>query len=340
MPERNNLRNTASRMSLKDLINIKEWQKIQDNFSAVTGIAIRTLDSKGDPVTLPSTEPRLCTELLNGSKEKDLLCGRCLPTFMGGEAVVDKNLSFVCTAGLHNFIVPIRLNEGVVLGYIILGPVVLVMRKQKQDYQQAAEELNVNLEDFWSAIIEIKTISLHGIKSLVQLIEDICECTINLAYKNKVKERGVMMELDSSRLSRLFNVFLDAAFEVSQADIGSVMLFDDSQENLTIRASKGIPDGIARDAKVRLGEGVSGIAVKEERPLLIDENIKDNRIIPYLKRPNISSSMVIPIKIEGKVVGVMNLGALETSTVRFNRDNIAVMHKLIDLVSVAISPAK
>ena len=35
-------------VSLKDLLDLKSWQKIQDNFAAITGIGIRTLDPKGN----------------------------------------------------------------------------------------------------------------------------------------------------------------------------------------------------------------------------------------------------------------------------------------------------
>lgn len=148
------------------------------------------------------------------------------------------------------------------------------------------------------------------------------------------------MPRDLAKLNRIFDVLLDVAFDVCQADIGSVMFLDDARKNLTIRISRGIPEEITKSARVKLGEGISGLVAKEGRSYLIDDNIKDNRIRPYLNRPHISSSMVLPIKLENRVVGVMNLGTLKTSPVKFGLGNIGVMNKLIDLVTVAISPAK
>ena len=316
----------SGEFSLADLIDIKDWQKIQDNFSTVTDVCLRTVDSKGRFITSVSRKPRLCKD-----------CGPCLPTFLGGKEVVDKNLSFTCKAGLHSLVAPLRV-DGKAWGYIIVGPVVLVMRKPKEQYYQVAEELGFSLESFWDAFLEIKVISFQGAQSLVELIKDIGEYTIKLAYQSMMKTREVMMALDSPKLNRLLEALLDVAFQVTGADIGSIMLVDKTKNELNIRTSKGLPDAIAKRAKVRLGEGISGIAASEGESFLIDDKITDNRIKRYLNRPNLHSSMVIPIKVEDKVWGVVNLGALRTSSVRFNQDNMDVLSKLINLATIAIHP--
>lgn len=323
-------------LSLKELIDIKEWRKIQDNFSTITEVYLRTVDPEGNPIILSSKgRTRLCNELLKEPYLKNKICGNCLPTFLGGRAVVDRNLSFACRVGLNNFIAPLRI-ENNVLGYIIVGPVILVMRKNKEEYRKVAEELNLDLDDFWSALLEIKVISFQGAQSLVELIKGVGEYTIKLAYQNVIRKEEVMMVFDSTKINRLLNVLLEVAFQVTGADIGSIMFFDKESNELTIRAARGIPEDIVKDTRVRLGEGISGIAIQERRPFLIDENLKDRRIESYLSRPHISSSMVLPINVKDRAVGVMNLGALKTSTVRFNLDNVHLMNKLIDLATVAL----
>jgi len=335
--DKENLKDSS--LSLKNLIDIREWQKIQDNFSVITDVCLRTVDAKGNRVTSPSKEPRLCNQLLKESQWKTKLCEPCLPTFLGGQGVVDKNLSFTCHAGLCNFIAPLKM-ESKALGYIILGPLILVMRKSKEQYRQTADELNLDLEDFWNAILEIKVISFQGVQSLIELIRDVCEYTLKLAYRNITQGKEGGMALGAAKLNRILDILLDVAFELSQADRGSVMFFDESQKNFTIWASKGIPDEIARNTRVKLGEGISGIAAQEEKSFLIDDNTRDGRIRPYLNRPFIGSAMVLPIKIENRVVGVMNLGTLKTSSVRFDADNLRMMKKLVDLATVAITPVK
>ena len=323
-------------LNLRDVIDMNAWQKVQDNFSAVTEVSLLTVDSKGNFLTKPSLETRLCSQVLRNSPQRDKICGSCLPTFLGGKGVVDRNLTFYCeTAGLHNFVAPLKTDDGKVLGYVILGPVILVMRKTKEEYRKAAEELNINLEDFWSAILEIKVVSFQGMQSLVELIKDVGEFAIGLTYKNIMKE-GIAIDLSKLKLKRLFEILLEVAFEISGADIGSIMLLDKASGSFAIRVSKGIPEEIALNTRMKPGEGISGIVAKEGEPMLVDNSIKDNRIRRFLHRPNISSSMVLPLKSEEQVVGIMNLAALETSPIKFNKANLNLMNRLLDLASIAI----
>jgi len=324
--------------TLKDIIDINEWQKIQDNFSIVTGVSLRTVGPEGGLVTKPSKKPKLCSIVLKDSYIREQICGTCLPTFLGGKAIVDRNLSFFCEAGLCNFVAPLRYENSNVLGYLIIGPVVLVSRAPKEQYCKTAEDLNISLDNFWNAFLEIKVISFQGAKSLVELIKDLGEYAIKLAYESKINAGQSLIQFDSSKLKKILNALLDVAFEISKADIGSLMVLDQEKKNLTINQSRGIPEEIADRARVKLGEGISGMAAKEGRSYLIDDSLKDNRIKPYLSRPYLGSSMIIPFKVEDRVLGVMNLGALKSSTVQFNVDSLQLMNRLIEMVTVAITP--
>jgi ligand-binding sensor protein len=337
MRGKNKKKHTSRNLSLKDLIDLSEWQKIQDNFSAVTGVGLRLVDSEGHPLTSPSKEPYLCSQILKKYPAREKICGSCSPTFLGGKGIVDRNLSFLCHAGLHNFVTPLRLDGSKVLGYLIVGPVILVMRKTKEEYNVTAQELGIDADEFWSAILEIKVVSFHGAQSLMELIKDLGEYTVKLAYQNKIKEREIFMATGSHKLVRFLDALLAVACEISQAEIGSVMFFDKDSDELTIHASRGLSDEIVRNTKVRLGEGIAGLAAKEGKYFLIDNTIQDMRIRPLLKRPYISSSMVIPLRMENKIIGVMNIGARSTSSVRFTKKNINLMKRLVDLAALAIN---
>lgn len=326
-----------AKISIENLLDIRQLQKIQDSFSNVTELSLRIVNPEGKLITSPSREPRLCSELLKNSPHREKICGLCLPTFLGGKGVVDKNLGFSCHAGHYNFIAPLRIDKNKVLGYVVLGPLVLIMRKPKEDYRREAEELDLDLETFWSAILEIKVITFHGAQSIMELVKDVCEYTLKLAYKNIIKGKEMMMAADSPKLGRILDVLLDVAFEISKADIGSIMLLDKSRGSLTIKSSRGIPEEIIKNTKVKFGEGISGIAAKEKRSFFINDKASvDNRIAPYLKRPYINSSMILPLSIENRVVGVMNLGASKNSSVTLGEDNMKLMNKLISLATVTL----
>lgn len=324
-------------LSIKDILDLKQWKKIQDNFSAITGVCLRTVDLQGNAITPPSNEPQICEELTKKSTTINKLCGNCLPTFLGGKAIIDKNLSFNCLPGVHNFLAPLKLNaQDEALGYLIIGPVILVMRKPKEEYLKVAEELGLDSQYLWNSISEIKVVSFQGIQSLVELIKDVGDYTLKSSYQRLLQERELNTSSEIPKIGKLWESLLEVAFQLSGADIGSIMSFDKLHDELTIKVSRGIPEDIVRTAKVKLGDGISGMAAKEGRSLLINEDIDDNRIRPYLNRPSLGSSMILPLKAKNRIVGVMNLGALKTSSARFSLDNLNLMDKLADLASVAI----
>jgi len=322
-------------LHLKDLIDLQEWQKIQDNFAAITQISVRTLDITGKLVTIPSAEPRLCAEVLEETGLKDVVCLKCLPTFLGGKEIVDKNLGFVCSLGLHNFVTPLKLDEGQIVAYTVVGPLILVERKDKEEYRKPAEQFNVDLEKLWGALLEIKVITFNAAHSIVELIQDVGEYTLKLAYRNAIREKESIMTTLTPKLERLLKTLLEVALEISKADSGSVMFLDEKKDELSIQAARGIDDEIVGKTRVKMGSGISGIAAQEGRAFLIDNQTRDNRIASYLNRPQIQSSMVIPLRIGDRVMGVMNLGASK-SAVRFDTESIELMTKLIDLATVAI----
>ena len=323
---------SSAKRSLEELIDLTEWSKIQDNFAAITGIGIKILNTKCQPVIKPSGVPRLCSELVVDLALRERMCGRCLPSFLGGTWSVDKNLSYACHSGLNTFVTPLRV-ENEVVGYALIGPLILVARKPKEQYRQAAEELHLDLENFWSALCEVKVTSFHSAQSLVELIKDVFDYLLKLSHQNKLMQSEIE-SLDSPKLARLLHALLDVAFQVSGADMGSIMLLDKTRSELTIKASRGLSEDVVMSTKAKLGEGIAGLAAKEGESFILDDATKDNRIKKYLTRPQIKSSMVVPLKVEDKVIGVMNLGALGSSSA-FDIDSLKLMHKLIGLATVA-----
>jgi ligand-binding sensor protein/putative methionine-R-sulfoxide reductase with GAF domain len=321
--------------ALRDLIDIQSWQRIQDSFSQVTGVDIRMVDARGNSITSRSmSQASAYSESRQALYARTKVCEDCLPTFLGGEGVVDRNLSFYCIPGIHHFIVPLSI-ENAVLGYLIMGPLILVMRKPKDQYVQIAEELSMDLDELWDAILQLKVMSFHGAQAMVELVKDVGEYIIGLAYRKIIPPEREYIAPEP-QLSKILDLLLDVAFEISSADIGSVMLLDKHRNELSIHASRGLDDDIIAKTRVKVGSRISGLAAKEGKSYLIDNEIQDNRIKACLDRPTLNSAMVVPLKMEDRVVGVLNLGVLNSSPVRFNKNGLELVNKLVGLATVAI----
>lgn len=328
--EKNRIK-ASETISFVDLVDLNAWKKIQDNLSTITNIHIATLDAKGAQVIPPTEEPRLCRELLRYSPFKKEICNLCLPTFLGGKGIVDKHLSFSCIDGLHNFIVPLQVNN-TVIGYILLGPVNLVRLKPKEEYAKQAEDLHIELDDFWQSIAEIKIVSFHVAHSLVALIKDIGEYTLSLSYRNFLRAKTVEMT-QAPRLNKLLNTLLDSACQISKANIGSIMLLNKKKAELRIHTARGLSNEIIKNTCIKLGEGISGTAAQEGKLFILDDNIKNNRIKRYMERPQISTSIILPIKAEDNVLGVMNLCTLKTSPTQLDTNSVPIIDKLINIAT-------
>lgn len=316
------------------LIPLDEWQKIQEVFSSITNVGLRTLDDRGKVLAVSTGQFSVCEELKGSFYGKEI-CLSCLPTFLGGRSVVDKNMTFICPPGFHNFLAPLQIDHGKVLAYLVMGPVILVMRKPREQYRQLAEDLEVDFEKLWAAVQRTRVISFARMQALAELIREVGQFVLKLAYESMTMGSEVVKNA-SQRLADLLQVLLDVAIQVSGADMGSIMILDKKREEMSIRASYGLPEHVVMRARVKVGEGLSGMAVQENRPMLVDDAASENRVKKYMTRPYLKSSMILPICVEEKVYGVLNLGALEVSPVRFDQDRIQDMNKLIDLATDAL----
>ena len=322
-------------LDFRNLVGIDAWQEIQSNFSVVTQIPMRTVDLNGLPLTEFSGAPELCSEYLNGSARLIQECSNCLPSFLGGKEKADQNLSYTCLFGLRNFIATLKIDQQTPLAYVIIGPVVLIDYKPKSEYVKIAQDLGLDLNELYNAITDVKLSSFNSMLSVVELIEDVGNYLIKAAYKTltaQVETTTINLE----KLNRLFKVFLDVAFQVTGADAGSIMLLDKAKKELSIFASRGIEDLFIKNARIKFGEGISGTVAKERTSILINDRIDNNRIRSYLNRPNLKSSMVLPIKSKEDTLGVVNLSTTRSSPITFSPDDLKIMDRLVDLVVLAM----
>jgi sigma-B regulation protein RsbU (phosphoserine phosphatase) len=85
----------------------------------------------------------------------------------------------------------------------------------------------------------------------------------------------------------------------------AVYLLDERRDELRIAYSVGYPDDIAKTFTLKVGAGLVGQAVAEQRPIMVNDVAADPRYISVV--PGIESDLVVPIKQKGKVLGALNL---------------------------------
>lgn len=85
----------------------------------------------------------------------------------------------------------------------------------------------------------------------------------------------------------------------------SVYLLNEQQEELSIAYAVGYPEEIVRHFTLKLGQGIVGTAVVEQRTILLDDVDTDPRYLAVV--PGAKSQLAVPLRHKGKVIGALNL---------------------------------
>ena len=90
--------------------------------------------------------------------------------------------------------------------------------------------------------------------------------------------------------------------------IVSIMLLDEKDGNLAIRAAKGLSQRIVETSKMELGKGVSGTVAQSGEPLLVKDVEADERFAKVQShgRYTTKSLICVPLKVGDRVIGVLN----------------------------------
>ncbi|MFW6113821.1 MAG: ATP-binding SpoIIE family protein phosphatase [Actinomycetota bacterium] len=134
-----------------------------------------------------------------------------------------------------------------------------------------------------------------------------------------------------TRLDRV----IEQAMELLQAERGSIMLLDEAGLELVVRASRGLKE--SREFRRTLGEGIAGWVAEHGEPLLLQDAVADRRFQGV--DDDIKSALAVPLKVKGKVIGVLNIS---TAARKRSFDYIDLEHLLpfADMAAVAIDNAR
>ena len=131
-----------------------------------------------------------------------------------------------------------------------------------------------------------------------------------------------------SELSSLFETTARASSQIDQtqmlelivrrvlfcleADQSSIMLLDENSDTLVTRAVAGVDEEFVREARVKVGEGVSGWVAEHNEPLVLDDFEMATRFPEQFNRGrDIASALCVPLSTGSDVVGVLNINRLE-----------------------------
>jgi signal transduction histidine kinase/HD-GYP domain-containing protein (c-di-GMP phosphodiesterase class II) len=107
---------------------------------------------------------------------------------------------------------------------------------------------------------------------------------------------------------RIPELIVDMIAEIMGAKTASLMLLNEEADELFVSAAMGLDEAVMKMARVKVGESISGWVAKNGKPLLI-RDIEDDPRFQRSNRPQYESHSLlsVPLKIDGRVVGVINV---------------------------------
>lgn len=191
-------------MELKDFMDMKKLQKIQNNFSEATGLAAIAVGKNGEYITEGSNFTDFCMKYTRGSKEGNRRCVKCDNECSG---------TYFCHAGLMDFSVDIVVN-GEKMGAIIGGQV-LPKQPDEEEFRNTAKELGIDPEKYIQALRKVPVSTEKRIRSSANLLGIIVNQLVNLEYfkhvnagrldkvKNEISKSGELISTINDKTSHL-----------------------------------------------------------------------------------------------------------------------------------------
>ncbi|HXH82260.1 MAG TPA: PAS domain S-box protein, partial [Candidatus Tectomicrobia bacterium] len=122
--------------------------------------------------------------------------------------------------------------------------------------------------------------------------------------------------------------------DIVRTDTAAVLLLEPGGQWLVARAAAGLEDEVTQLVRIPIGAGFAGRIAAEARPVVIDDIDHANLINPILKQKGIRSLLGVPLMVEGRVIGVLHVGALTAR--RFTAADAELLQLVADRVALAI----
>jgi sigma-B regulation protein RsbU (phosphoserine phosphatase) len=115
-----------------------------------------------------------------------------------------------------------------------------------------------------------------------------------------------------------------------------VYLLDETSGELAMAYSVGYPDEVARNRRLRVGEGIVGTAVQEGQPQVVPDVQAHPKYIEVV--PGMRSELVVPLRRKNTVIGALTL--LSERGDEFNDTDVLTMRSFGAHVAIAIENAR
>src|SRR5262245_43218110 len=137
-------------------------------------------------------------------------------------------------------------------------------------------------------------------------------------------------------LDALLNKIAELTNRIVPYEIFAIFLVDEEKQELYLRFSIGHSPEIAKSLRIKLGDGVTGVAALERRTVVVDDVRTYPRYIEAVK--NARSELAVPLITRNHVVGVLDIESPVPGY--FREDQVRLLNLLASQIAIAIENAR
>jgi signal transduction protein with GAF and PtsI domain len=141
-------------------------------------------------------------------------------------------------------------------------------------------------------------------------------------------------------LEDILRLIVTVTADALGSNICSLMLVDEKTNELTIKATQSISEEYNKKPALKVGEGIAGKVVKENKPIAVKDVLKEKEYKhkDIAKREGLCSLLCVPLSVKGKVIGVINCYTSKPHD--FTENEIDVLITIANEAAVAIENAE
>jgi two-component system NtrC family sensor kinase len=135
-------------------------------------------------------------------------------------------------------------------------------------------------------------------------------------------------------IDEILTLVVSAAVNLTGAEQGSLMLYDEATDELTLRAQYNLSAKMAQRMRLRVTDSLIGRVVQSGRPVMLSGN--DLKVQTSLL---VKSLMGVPLIVGTRVIGVLTVDN-QLSTRAFGKHDVHLLTTLADAAAIAIENAR
>ncbi|MCZ7541854.1 MAG: GAF domain-containing protein [Anaerolineae bacterium] len=136
-------------------------------------------------------------------------------------------------------------------------------------------------------------------------------------------------------LDALLTQVVDAAVSLSHAEEGLLLLPDEEDQALLIRAAKGLDTETAHNFRIKTQDTLAGSVYRSGRPVLVGDQGPQKVKTEYL----VKSLLYVPLSIKGEIIGVLGVNNKYTDRT-FSQHDLELLQDLAAHAAIAIENAR